>query len=287
VARRGLPHALALQGSFPPAWGVGGLVSADPLRVAEVAAVASDLASLRAARTVVRPGPLQAPLWDAARRARCVATPRRAHALDLHGGFGTVWTQRFSGNARTSVRRAEKSGVTVESDTTGRLVPVYYGLYLDSLDRWASRQHEPRLLAQWRGRRRDGLQKLTTIARVLGDACRVWVAWHQGRAIAATVVLTAGNASYTRGAMCSDIPPGVTPNDLLQCRAIEAACAAGCRWYHMGESGWSPSLSRFKEKFGAVPYAYSEYAFERIPLTTVDRELRRAVKRVLRFRDET
>jgi hypothetical protein len=285
VARRGLPRAVALRASLPPAWGMGGLVAADGAGAAEIASVFADLASLPALRTTVRPSPLEAALWEAARPPGCVAVRRRAHVLDLSGGFACVWSDRFSGNARTSVRRAEKAGVAVESDATGRLMPVFHELYLQSLDRWARKQHEPRVLAQWRGRRRDSLRKLMTLARVLGDDCRVWVASLDGRALAAIVVLGGPNAHYTRGAMSGDVPRGVTPNDLLHSRAIEDACARGCRRYHMGESGWSRPLSRFKEKFGAVPVDYAEYVLERVPLTSADRRLRGLVKSALRFRD--
>jgi hypothetical protein len=53
----------------------------------------------------------------------------------------------------------------------------------------------------------------------------------------------------------------------------------------MGESGNSGSLAQFKTRFGARPYPYAEYHLERLPLTTADRQVRTAVKRILRFRD--
>ena len=74
-------------------------------------------------------------------------------------------------------------------------------------------------------------------------------------------------------------------NDLLQHLAIEEACEAGCRYYHMGESGSSTALARFKTKFGARPHPYGEYHIERLPITALDRHARGAVKRVIGFRD--
>ena len=53
----------------------------------------------------------------------------------------------------------------------------------------------------------------------------------------------------------------------------------------MGESGASAGLARFKGRFGAQPYDYSEYWIERVPVYRVDRALRRCVKRVIGFCD--
>ena len=286
AARRRLPRALAVRASYPHAWGIGGSLAPGGPRPDEVAAIFADLAATCGLRTFFRPNPLRVGLWEAARPHGVVAIPRRGHVLDLAGGFDHVWKERFSGKARTGARRAERVGIVVERDTTGRLVPVFYDLYLRSLDRWASRQHEPRLLAQLRGRRRDSLRKLLTLAQTLGEACRLWIAWYDGRPAAGILVLQGRNAHFTRGAMDAEIARGTSANDLLHRLAIEDACAAGCRSYHMGESGWSVPLSRYKEKFGAEAVEYSEYALERLPFTTADRALRRVVKAALRFADD-
>ena len=45
-----------------------------------------------------------------------------------------------------------------------------------------------------------------------------------------------------------------------------AACEAGCRYYHMGESGGAGSLIHFKARYGAIEYSSSEYLIERIPV---------------------
>ena len=68
-------------------------------------------------------------------------------------------------------------------------------------------------------------------------------------------------------------------------QAITDAVALGARSYHLGESGTSASLGRFKEQFGARGHDYAEYRDERIPLSTLDAAVRRAVKRAIRFRE--
>jgi hypothetical protein len=287
LARRArLPTPLATEASLPFGWGNGGLVAAGAPRAPEIEAVFADLAHRSLLRTSVRPNPLLAARWAAAAPPDVVAVPHVAHILALHGDFGQVWMQRFKGATRTAVRKAERSALTVECDTSGTLVPVFYDLYRRSIVRWAHRQHEPLVLARWRALQRDPCRKFQLVAEHLGAACRVWVAWLEGQPIAAIIVLHQGaTASYWRGAMDAALAGPRRANQLLHRLAIEDACVAGCRWYHMGDTGLSTSLAQFKAGFGATPHRYVAYRLERLPLTGVDRHLRRTVKRLLRFED--
>ena len=196
--------------------------------------------------------------------------------LDLSGGFATVWQQRFKAATRSQVRKAERMGVVVETDTTGRLLPELHALLRTSVDRWAGRQHEPACLAQARFARRDPPAKLQTIAERLGGTCQVSVARFHGHPVAAILVLQGRNAHYTRGAMDEELASQTQANRLLHKVAIEAACQSGCGKYHMGESGESAGLSQFKSRFGAVAHPYHEYFIERVPLTRLDQLARPA-----------
>jgi lipid II:glycine glycyltransferase (peptidoglycan interpeptide bridge formation enzyme) len=285
VRRRHLRGPLAIEASFPPGWGIGGIVAPGGVRPADAAAVFADLAGRRVVRTSLRPNPLDAELWSAARPPSAVAVPRLAHVLSLEGGFERVWKERFTGTARTAVRKAERSGVRVELDTSGRLVPVLYELLERSVERWAGQLHEPRALARWRTHRRDPLRKFELMAEALGEACRIWVAWAGGRPAAAILVLQGTNAHYTRGMMDKDLAGPTRANYLLHQLAIEDACGAGCRHYQMGETGSSSSLAQFKTRFGALPHPHSEYHLERLPITALDRHARRVVKRIVGFRE--
>jgi hypothetical protein len=285
VRRRRVPASLAGDASFPPAWGMGGIVAPGGTQLADTAAVFTDLAAQGRIRASLRPNPLDGETWSATRPPGIVAIPRLAHVLSLEGGFDRVWKERFAREVRTKVRKAERSGVMVERDTSGRLVPVLYELYERSLDRWAHQLHEPRALARWRGHRRDPRRKFELIAQALGDACSIWVAWSDGRPAAAILVLQTANASSIRAMMDKDVAARTGAHELLQRLAIEEACAAGCGHYHLGESGGSASLSHFKARFGARPHAYAEYHIERLPITTLDQRARGVVKRIVGFRD--
>lgn len=285
VRTRNLPARLRTETSLPPTWDPGGVVATGGIRIGDAERVLDDLADRPVLRTSVRPSSLVAAAWATAQRPGVVAVPRLAHVLELEGGFGRVWKDRFAGTARTAVRKAERSDLTVERDTSGRLVPVMYELFERSFHRWARKQHEPLALARWRRRRRDPIEKFELIARTLGEACRIWVAWRAGEPAAAILVLQGANASYTRGMMNKELAGPTRANYLLHRLAIEEACDAGCFHYDMGESGSSESLAQFKTRFGARPQPYAEYHLERLPITTLDRHARGLVKRVIGFRD--
>jgi hypothetical protein len=285
VRRKGVPSFLSVQASMPHAWGMGGILAKLEPTAEHFAAVFADLAKTPFLSLNMLPNPRQGALWEVACPPHALRIPRRAHVLDLEGGFETVWKTRFSNKTRTTVRKAERSGVVVEHDTTGRLMPVFYELYRCSIDRWAQYQHEPRWLAHLRAAQRDPLPKLQHIAKHLGDTCKVWVAWYEGVPVAASIVLVRENADDIMAAIDKERAAPVNANALLQKLSIEDACEAGCRYYHMGESGDSQGISHFKERFGAQAYPYHEYRLERLPLTKLDRGVRGVVKRAIGFRD--
>ncbi|MDX6664336.1 MAG: hypothetical protein QOG68_542, partial [Solirubrobacteraceae bacterium] len=121
VRRRGpWPAALAPRYSMPHAWGMGGLLADRPVKPEDIAEVVADLASGPALRTAIRPNPLHGQLWATAAHGRGIAAvERRAHVIDLAGGPDAVWG-RFGRSARAGVRKAERSGLNIECDSTGR-----------------------------------------------------------------------------------------------------------------------------------------------------------------------
>jgi len=276
VRHTALPARAAMYASLPYGWGFGGVLASDRLTASDVGDVFRDLRGDRLLRVALRPNPVLRQVWAEAASGQAVAVPRTAHVLGLDGGFDRVWADVLSSKARRGVRRARKDGVTVTTDATGALVPVFHELYRKSVERWAAAGREPLWLARRRALLREPARKYSAIARHLGPAFRISVAWVDGSAAAAIIVVRQGqSASYWRGAMDIDLAGRTHANDLLHATAIEDACQAGCRYYHMGESGSSASLARFKERFGARPYEYVEYRLERMPFTSAGRRLRR------------
>lgn len=277
--------AIAYQGSLPPNWGIGGLLSDSPIRPEDVSAVCSDLRRQRGVlRTLIQPAARTGPLWAAAALPGVKSVPRLAHVLDLTGGFDAVW-KGFAQSGRRAVRKAERCGLDVQCDTSGALLPQFFELHEQNVRRWAKQQHEPLWLSRLRDRGRDTLPKLQAMAAAVPSSFRLYLASQGGTVIAAIIVWRGAGTRYTHGAMIRELAGPTRANYLLHRMAIEDACQAGSTHLDFGESGASEELAFFKTRFGARPHPYRQYVVESLPVTELDRSLRTAVKKVLRFRE--
>lgn len=284
VQRTGPGRLAGLSASFPEGWGFGGIVGsgqdADVVRL-----VLTDLAGRRDVHTRLRPNPLDAAMWAAGAPPSVVTTPKRAHVLELTPDLDAL-QEAMHHSARRTLRKAQRSNVTLVCDASARRIEEYYVLYQRSLARWAAASHEPAWLAQWRGRRRDPIAKLHTMAELLGDRFRLYLAYVDEQPVAGQIVLLGNAAHDTRGAMDRDLANRVKANYLLQWQAIVDAAEAGCTALHLGESGTSSGLAAYKERYGARPVPYLDYRVEHLPVTAVDRAARRSVKRAIGFKEE-
>jgi Acetyltransferase (GNAT) domain len=287
VRRRALGAPLA-EASLPYGWGPGGLVAEGGVLLPEdVRTVFADLAGRRVPQTTVRPSPATAALWAEAALPSAIRRPHMAQTLGLEAGFAKVWQDRFKRDTRHRVRRAERLGVVVRCDDTGRLVPIFQDLYRKSVERWARRDGQPLVLARWRAARREPDSKLRAVAAAMGTSCRVYVASVAGRPAAAIVVLLGANsAMYWRGAMDEEVAGRSCANYLLHCTAIGDACAVGCSAYHLGDSAPGSGLALFKSRFGAEECSYVSYRLDRLPVTQVTEAAKGAVLATLRGRRE-
>jgi hypothetical protein len=266
--------------SWPYGWGYGGvLADGGPPTAAEVRLVLADLARRPVLRAAVVPMPLNAGVWaeNAPRRARRV--PYLTQVLDLDGGFAAVWSRRYRQSARSAVRKAERSGLEIRRQHGGAAVGDFAALYAESVDRWARRQGRPLWLARLLARRHDRPGQLAAVARALGEACVVWSAHRAGEPVAVSVVLRHGRHSVGwLSAMSRERVGRTGAGYLLESLAIEEACRAGCRVFHLGESEPGSAVEHHKSQFGAVPVRYAALRFERLPMTSAEHRLRAAVR---------
>jgi hypothetical protein len=275
-----------LVASWPGRWGVGGPLSeAGKVSPEEAAAILADIARRGALAAEIQFRHEAAEAW-LGEPGRFRAQRHVCHVLDLDGGFGQVWQRRFRGAARTAVRKAERSGLEVEADRSGRSLGVFRDLYEKSIQRWAASQHEPLWLSRCRTNRATPPRMMSLIAGRFGTDCCIWVARAGGVPVAAIVVLKAGAyAKYWRGAMDAGLASPVRANDLLHRLAIEDACETGCRWYDMGTSRPASPLASFKEKLGAAAYYSHTLRAERLPIQAAARISRNLAKRAIGFKD--
>ncbi len=286
VRRMSRPQRLAIEESMPGAWGTGGLVSAAPVAAGDVTAVWADLDACPAARFRIRPDYLNAGPWDAAERPSGVNVIINVkHVLDLDGGFRRVWQDRFKNSVRNAVRKAERSGLTVECDSSVQLMADYYLLYLNWHARRARERGMPAALMRWRASRLEPFKKFQVVAELLGDACRVWLARLDGQPVAALITLIHGTYALAwRSYSDRELAGPVRANTLLQRLAIEDACRAGCRYYDLGWSDDVASLMAFKNRLGARPQRFPVYTLDRLPFARVEdwqRHTKKAMKQLL------
>jgi lipid II:glycine glycyltransferase (peptidoglycan interpeptide bridge formation enzyme) len=273
--------------SPPRHWNLGadasGFLSEDgPASPHETSALINQIQHHSGLRTRIVVGGDDATAWASATPHTIYAIARTAHVLDLQGGFPTVWSKRFTSKVRSNSRKAERRGVVVESDSTGRLIPVFDVLYRISVDRWAQERGHPVTLMRWLSQRQHPQSKFAAVARMLGDQCTVWIAWRQGEPIAGIIVLARGSrVTYWRGAMDKERSCGTGANELLHRCAIESACASERLSYDFGLSQ-TDHLRRFKATFGATEVPVHVYYFERIHTAAAEDKCYDAAKHTIR-----
>ena len=270
LRNRPIPRVF-LDASYPGRLGSGGILADGGLRRSDVQLVLADLAHSPAVSTRMKANHDVADLWEAGLVAPASLTRFRVEVVDLDGGFPQVWKSRFRDSARKNARKAERSGLTVERDQNGRLVPELYDIYLHwTLERAAS-SGIPASVAVRLARRREPRPMFEELATSLGAASRIWVARHEGEPIAALMTLVHGDHAVSFRGYSKKVPTSQTrANNLLYKLAIEDACESGCRFFSMGESSGVAGLERFKQTLGATPRSAVECRIERVPLARVE-----------------
>jgi hypothetical protein len=285
---RRAPAWAATTASWPRGWSVGGPISEDGrVAPAEAAAVLADVARRRTLATEIRLRPGAPGPWLSQNHHFEIEENRlRCYLLDLDGGFAKVWQGKFRSSMRRAVRKAERSGLEVEVDRSGRLLSEFLDLYEISIQRWAAMQHEPVWLTRWRTTRITQPRILASVARHFGTDCAVWVARSKGEPAAAIIVLSSGAyAKVWRGAINKQLGGPLRATELLDRLAIEDACQRGYRYYDMGTSRPGSSVAAFKEKTGAVPHPLYVLRAERLPVEALRGASQDLVKKMIGFRD--
>ncbi len=281
------PTVPGLFSSPPRHWNLGAdasgfLSEGGPVSAREASGLIQEIQRHSGLRTRIVVGKGDAQVWASSVPDSVYSVARTAHVLDLGDDFSTVWSKRFTSKVRSNSRKAERRGVVVESDSTGRLIPVFDVLYRSSVDRWAKERGYPLTLMRWLAQRQHPQNKFATVARTLGEVCTVWIAWRQGEPIAGIINLTKGpRVTYWRGAMDKERARRTGANELLHRCAIETACADERQSYDFGLSQ-TADLQRFKSTFGASEVPVHIYYFEKFPTAAAEAKYYEAAKQAVR-----
>lgn len=282
LVRSGAIPGISLESGFPGGYGHGGIVASGGLRADDVRRVVEDLRG-QALSLRIDGAHQTADQWAAGRLPGVTETARRVEVVDLAGGFEVVKRQRFTRRVREGLRKAERNGVRIERDTTGRLVPIFYQLYLDWVDRWIPRSALPPVLARRSALRQEPRKKFELIAAAMGERCRTFVAWHEDRPVAAFISFVYGqHATGWRAYAIKELAHPVVANTYVAAAAIEDACDSGCRYFDYGQSGGVPELQRFKQSLGAEPRTAIDFRLEAPWVSGLRRRRERAEASVIK-----
>ncbi|MEO8075170.1 MAG: GNAT family N-acetyltransferase [Acidobacteriota bacterium] len=158
----------------------------------------------------------------------------RTYRVDLSGGEDAVW-RRLKPAMRNKVRKAEKSGVTIEQDTSPAFAPSFFKM-LQAVFR---RQNKVPTY---------GLRRIESVVRLLQGSGRLipLVALRNGEPLASMILLLDRRTAYYWAGASYETAYPFGANDLLQWRALQLSVARGITVYDACGGG------DYKEKFGGT-----------------------------------
>lgn len=255
LRRRLHPTAVSTLSSWPAIGGIGGPISSGGrITGPQAALILSELASRSSLgiRMILR--------HDADRNwlteANAFRIGRYGHyLLDISNGFDDVWKRKFRPRVRTAVRKAERSSLDVEADTSGRLAGSFNDLYEKSIRQRAAANQDPVWLTRFRLNLVSPTppRMVSSVTRCFGEGCKIWLARLGGEPVAALIVLHSGNyVRAWRAALDRTIGGSLGASELLYRLSVEDACRAGYQLYDLTGAVPGSSLAAFKERLGAT-----------------------------------
>ena len=256
LVRRPSRLGLHLDRGYPNGYGQGGMLATGGLLADDVRAVVRDLRG-QSLSLWIGGAHHTSEQWSAGLLPGVTDHRRRVDVIELDSGYAddleAFRADRFSDPTRRELLRAVRAGVEVEKDTTGRLVPLFHEIYRAWVERWIPRSGLPPLVARRTAMRQEPYAKFATVAARTGDACRMFLAWYQGRPVAAAIMLVHGqHAVAWRSYSIAEPPTPVSAHLLTQVTAIEDAVSSGCRSIDLGQWGGAGDPQREENLLGAV-----------------------------------
>jgi Acetyltransferase (GNAT) domain len=232
---------------MPAGGGYGGPLATQDLSDEHCRAVALYLRSLGNLDTLSNP--IDPRLWSLVdAEARCL---QDTQLLRLDSTMAQIFS-RWSKGAKSSTRKADRSGVSVRRAVGQGDWRAYFDVYQDTLRRWGDRATSN---YPW--------PVFDALSRADAAEVRLWLAEHGGRIISGAVCLHARcHVSYWHGATLEEYF-GLCPANAVMHAAIEDAVDSSRMWFDFGLSGGHEGVASFKRGFGAEAVACSSFMLRR------------------------
>lgn len=171
--------------------------------------------------------------------------PHRQHKVSMHLPLNAGMWERLDRKVRNQIRKAEKSGLTVDRGGA-ELVPEFYRVFARNMRDLGTPVYAQRFFDE--------------VVAAFPDRTRVVVVRLQGAAVAGAVTYQTGTrVEVPWASSIRDYNP-LCPNHLLYWHAIETAIADGCAVLDFGRSTPNEGTYHFKAQWGATPVPlYWEY----------------------------
>jgi hypothetical protein len=193
--------------------------------------------------------------------------PMVSHIVDLSGGY-EIAAGRYADANRRNIRQARENGVRVVAVSQHTVVRDFYRLHLRTVKRYGARAL-PAVFFE------------SVFARLVPvDAATFYLAFHGERAVAGNLVLRHHDRSYDWMWVYDDRFTSLRATNLMLDQAIRDEAARGSRELNLGASPNDRLGSvRFKQSFGARPFAYNVYTHT-APIVAAARRVRVGVDRL-------
>jgi hypothetical protein len=231
----------------------GAFLAERPLTRREVEAILADCRRSRppVARLMITPNPLgRHPIPDDVFQSQ-----NFVHFLRLDEGYDRIWRNRYSRGLRYSVRKSLRRGVTVGIERGEAIHLEFCRLYHDTAQMWERRPP-------------FGDAFFSRVARLAPDQSQLWVARHEGRLIAGSVIFTYGTHQTPYVGGFDRAYRGYDPNNLLYAESMKWGARQGYHYFNFLSSAGIKGVEHFKSSFGTQRLFFNYYLYEN-PLVRV------------------
>lgn len=164
--------------------------------------------------------------------------PCKQHKVAMRLPLSTDLWDRLDRKVRNQIRKAEKSGLTVDRGGA-ELVDDFYAVFARNMRDLGTPVYSRRLFDE--------------VCRVFPDRTTIHVVRLKGKPIAAGVTYRTARMSQLPWASAIRDYNSLSPNTLLYWDTIQHAVSSGCDVFDMGRSTPNEGTFKFKQQWGAEP----------------------------------